>query len=156
MKINEFTDPLRTYIVTVRVVLKNTSTTVRTSIKAEGPSQAFMMLSRLYGMGNVVCITEIVNESARTCQIQLVQEIRPKRIRGQQPHATSDSVQASLVDDAGLQPRRPKLSARPIASPLKHELIRRRLTRQLMRQSNIVSPTADDVRVARNLSLIHI
>ena len=148
MKIDEFMDPLKTYIVTVRVVLRSATSTVRTSIKAEGPSQAFILLSRLYGMGNVVSITEIVNESSRTCEIQAKTIFPEQTTQTLPPEQINDSVQASQAN--ALAPKKRQVSARPIASPVKHELIRRRLTRQLMRQSNIVSPNADDLRVARS------
>jgi hypothetical protein len=62
MKINEFTDPLRTYMVTVRVVLKNSATTVRTTIRAENANQAYIMLTRLYGVGNVQSVQTLMDE----------------------------------------------------------------------------------------------
>ena len=148
MNLKEFTDPLKTYIVTVWVVLKNAISTVRTSIKAEGPSQAYMMLSRLYVVGNVVSITEIVNESARTCEIQR-QAIFPKETTlTLHPEQFNDSVQASQVRAVDTKKR--QVSVRPIPNALKHELVRRQLTRQLMRQSNIVKHNADNMRVARS------
>ena len=36
----------------------------------------------------------------------------------------------------------------PVADPIKHELVREKLTNKLVRQSNIVKPTEDDIRVA--------
>ena len=40
-------------------------------------------------------------------------------------------------------------SARPIADPIKHHKIQQQLTRQFVRQSNIVRPTSDDIRIAK-------
>ena len=38
----------------------------------------------------------------------------------------------------------------PIPDQIKHKLIQDRLTKQLMRQSNIVKPTTDDIQIARD------
>jgi hypothetical protein len=44
----------------------------------------------------------------------------------------------------------PQVSTQPIPDQIKHKVIQDRLTKQLMRQSNIVKPTIDDIRIAKN------
>lgn len=150
MKINEFTDPLKTYLVTVRVVLKNVTSTVRTSIRAESSNQAFLMLSRMYGVGNVQSISELVRESARTSQIQREAAIRPLVVhRRAQPRKIAQNQPSQVHQQQKCPPRR-QVSARPIADPIKHDLVQDKLTTQFMRQSNIVKPTSDDIRIAKN------
>ena len=69
MKINEVSNLPRHYSATVRVVLRDATMTARTTITADSFQQARAMLTRIYGDGNVLSISESVNESARTCQI---------------------------------------------------------------------------------------
>lgn len=74
----------------------------------------------------------IVNEQHSTCQIQQEAVFQDQRV--QTLHPTEKVVQ---------------VSPEPISAHLKHRLVQRRLTNQMMRQSNIVKPTADDVRIAK-------
>lgn len=150
MKINEFTDPLRTYIVTVRVVLKNSTTTVRTTIRAESANHAYIMLTRLYGVGNVQSVSEIVTETARTCQIQRQASFSCPDIQSITQAEKTGPAQDSLVDEAGTGRRRRQLSAQPTPMPIKREMMRRLLTRQLIKKSNIIKPNEDDLRVAHD------
>jgi hypothetical protein len=62
MKINEFTSKLNTYIATVRVVLRDGSTTARTTVTAETLQQAKLILTRIYDDGNVLNITQMMAE----------------------------------------------------------------------------------------------
>lgn len=79
-------------------------------------------------------INEVIqNEVPRTCQIQ----------------------QEALFQDQQVHTLRPtnkitQISAEPIPDELKHRLVQRRLTKQMMRHSNIVKPSSDDIRIARN------
>jgi hypothetical protein len=147
MKINEVTTTLKTYLATVRVVLRDSSTTARTTITADSSSQALMMLSKMYGAGNVLSLNQIVHESSETDQIQLEQAITPTVIQTQQPQLKNASVQSSQVSQ---RPRKRTVSSRPIPDQIKHKLIQDRLTKKLMRQSNIVKPTSDDIEIARD------
>ena len=75
----------------------------------------------------------IVNEQHRTCQIQ----------------------QEAVFSEESIQTQHPKrklaqISAEPIPNQIKHKLIQDKLTKQLMRHSNIVKPTSDDIRIAKN------
>jgi len=145
MKINEVCSPLRRYLATVRVVTKSGSATARTEIKSDAASNAFMMLTRIYGLGNVVNLSEIVCESLRSTQIQLEAPISSRAVqRVQQPQR--DAQKRSYVGRRSVQ-RLP--SARPIADPIKHHKIQQQLTRQFVQQSNIVRPTSDDIRIAK-------
>jgi hypothetical protein len=145
MKINEVCSPLKRYLATVRVVTKSGSATARTEIKSDAASNAFMMLTRIYGLGNVINLSEIVCESLRSTQIQREAPLTPPTVqRVQQPQrgAQKRSYQARRSVQ-----RLP--SARPIPDALKHQKIQQRLTRQFVRQSNIVRPTSDDIRIAK-------
>jgi hypothetical protein len=67
MKINEVTNIPQTYLATVRVVLRNGSTTARTTITADTVQQAKLMLTRMYGEGNVLKITQLMAED---CEVK--------------------------------------------------------------------------------------
>jgi len=54
MKINEVCSPLKRFIATVRVVMKSGSATARTEIKSDSATNAMIMLTRIYGLGNVI------------------------------------------------------------------------------------------------------
>ena len=145
MKINEVCSPLRRYLATVRVVTKSGSATARTEIKSDSASNAFMMLARIYGLGNVINLSEIVCESLRSTQIQREAPLAPptvQRVQQTQRGALRRSYQARRAVQT-------LPSARPIADPIKHHKIQQQLTRQFVRQSNIVRPTSDDIRIAK-------
>ena len=63
MRIHEFSDPFKTYLATVRVVLRDGSTTARTTVTADTYQQARMMLTRIYGDGNVLNINQVMAEN---------------------------------------------------------------------------------------------
>jgi hypothetical protein len=58
MRINEVITTLKSFIVTVTVK----GTYAKTSIDAESISQAKLMLTRIYGEGNVLGINQVANE----------------------------------------------------------------------------------------------
>jgi hypothetical protein len=62
MQITEFTNIPQSYIATVRVVLRDGSTTARTTLTADTYQQARSMLTRIYGDNNVVSIIQVMNE----------------------------------------------------------------------------------------------
>jgi hypothetical protein len=62
MRLHEISNPLKQYIATVRVVLRDGSTTARTTITADTVLQAKLMLTRMYGDGNVLSINQMMNE----------------------------------------------------------------------------------------------
>jgi hypothetical protein len=62
MKINEFTNPLKSYMATIRVVINNNTSTCRTRIDAENSNQALLLLTRMYGVGNVINLTQLMSE----------------------------------------------------------------------------------------------
>jgi translation initiation factor 2B subunit (eIF-2B alpha/beta/delta family) len=90
MKINEVSNLPRQYSATVRVVLRDATMTARTTITADTVHQARAMLTRIYGEGNVLSISEIVNESASTCQIN-AQASFPDQRRRSQPFAKKNA-----------------------------------------------------------------
>ncbi len=62
MKINEVINTPQTYLATVRIVLRDSNTTARTTITADTVMQAKLMLTRMYGDGNVLNITQVMSE----------------------------------------------------------------------------------------------
>jgi hypothetical protein len=62
MRINEVTNNLNTYIATVHVVLQDGSTIAKTQVFADGFNQARAMLIRIYGVGNVLTLSQFTNE----------------------------------------------------------------------------------------------
>jgi hypothetical protein len=62
MKINEFTSKLNTYIATVRVVLRDGSTTARTTVTANTLMHAKALLTRTFGDVNVLNIIQMMTE----------------------------------------------------------------------------------------------
>jgi len=62
MKIDEVTNIPQTYLATVRVVLRDSSMTARTTITADTVQQAKAMLTRTFGDGNVLNINQVMAE----------------------------------------------------------------------------------------------
>lgn len=150
MRLHEFSNPLKTYLATVRVVLKNGSTTARTTVAADSTSNAYLLLVRAFGQGNVVNLSEIVSESPQTDQIQREQAIRPQAVQRRAQPPKVAQIQSSQVQQQRKRPRKRRLSTRAFAAPMKHDLMQDMLTKQFMRQSNIVKPTTDDIRIAKS------
>jgi hypothetical protein len=150
MRLHEFSNPLKHYMATVRVVLYGSSSTVRTTITADCASDAKKLLAAIVGDNNVLSLSHIVTEAPQIDQIQREQAIRPQAAcrRAQPPKVAQ--IQPSQVRQQRKGPQRRRLSTRAIADPIKHNLVQDRLTKQFMRQSNIVKPTSDDIRIARN------
>jgi hypothetical protein len=79
-------------------------------------------------------INEVIqNEVPRTCQIQ-----QEAMFQGQQVQILRPTNKIAQV------------STKPIPDQLKHRLVQSRLAKQMMRHSNIVKPSSDDLRIARN------
>jgi hypothetical protein len=62
MKINEVTNLPQIYLATVRVVLRDSSMTARTTTTADTVQQARAMFTRIYGEGNLLSINQVVSE----------------------------------------------------------------------------------------------
>jgi hypothetical protein len=105
MKINEVTHIPHNYLATVRVVINRTGSTARTYITADNQQQARLILTRLYGAGNVLSINEIVNESSRTCEIQARATFPRHGIQRQRQARKTGPIQLSCVSEAGADTR---------------------------------------------------
>jgi hypothetical protein len=90
----------------------------------------------------------ITKELAGTCQIQREQELRPLVLRSHQLPRKVAQIQSS--QDQHKQQQKPPVSTQAIPDQTKHKLIQDKLTKQFMRQSNIIKPTSDDIRIARD------
>lgn len=79
MHIKEIIFPLKTYLATVRVVLRNSNMTARTTINADTVQQAKLMLTLMYGDGNVLSMNQVmaedkeVSEATKTLSSQELQ-----------------------------------------------------------------------------------
>ena len=62
MKIDEVTSVPHTYLATVRIVLRDSTTTARTTITADTLQQARAMLTHIYGDGNVLTVNQVMAE----------------------------------------------------------------------------------------------
>jgi hypothetical protein len=96
MKINEFTSKLNTYIATVRVVLRDSSITARTTITSDTLQQARAMLTRMYGDGNVLNITQLVSEDEEVSESTKTlssQELQVKALADKAKQATEQKKQ---------------------------------------------------------------
>ena len=62
MRLHEFTNQLKTYLPTVRVVLRDSSMTARTTITADTVQQAKAILTRTFGDCNVLNINQVMAE----------------------------------------------------------------------------------------------
>jgi hypothetical protein len=88
-------------------------------------------------------ISEVIySEHSRTCQIQQEAVVPVQSIQTQHPTRKVAQIQRNK--------KTPQVSTHPIPDQIKHKLVQDRLTKQLMRQSNIVKPTTDDIQIARD------
>lgn len=62
MKINEVTNIPQNYLATVRVVLRDSSMTARTTVTADTLQQARAMFTRIFGDGNVLNVIQVMAE----------------------------------------------------------------------------------------------
>ena len=110
MKITEVTQSLHTYRATVRLHLPDRSLTATTSIGADTLAQARALLLRIYGLGNVVSVSEIVRESAvRTAQERCRSNPEPALSRD----GTCSYMSLSLVSETAkpLSPQQAQVKA---------------------------------------------
>ena len=94
-------------------------------------------------------IIEIIhNVLPRTSQIQQEAVYPELRVLTSQPQQTNTIEQSSTVMQT--RPQKRQVSTRPIPNQIKHKLIQDKLTKNLMRQTNIIKPTADDIQIAKD------
>ena len=63
MKISEISNPLSTFIATVRVVMRNSCTTARISITSDSFMSAKALLAKTYGAENILSLMQLTNEN---------------------------------------------------------------------------------------------
>lgn len=68
MKINELTNIPKSYLATVRVVLRDSTMTARTTITADTVQQARAMLTHIFGEGNVLSINQVMKEDEKVTE----------------------------------------------------------------------------------------
>jgi hypothetical protein len=149
MRLHEFINPLKTYLATVRVVLYGTSATVKTTITADCASDAKKLLAAIVGVNNVLNVSCIACEALQTDQIQRERAIRPPLVRRHAQPRQNAQIQSSQIQQQK-RTRKRTVTARPIASPIKHELVQQHLYKHMLHQANIVKPTSDDIRIAKS------
>lgn len=99
MQINEVTSYLKHYMATIRVVTGSGTVIARTSVTADSKQQARAILIRMYGVGNVMSISDVIRESPQTDQIQLRPTIPAPGGRRQHARAKRSPVQLSCVEE---------------------------------------------------------
>ena len=110
MKINEFTSKINTYIATVRVVLRDTSMTARTTITADSVQQAKALLTRSYGDGNVLNINQVMAEDEEVTEATKTlspQQLQVKALADKAKQATEQKKQ--LVARQAMQKAQEKM-----------------------------------------------
>jgi hypothetical protein len=105
MKVHEIMVSHHQYLASVRVVINGTGSTARTTITADNQQQARLMLTRLYGVGNVLTISEDVSASPRTCEIRAQATFQHHGIERQRQHRKTGPIQLSCVSEAGADTR---------------------------------------------------
>ena len=148
MRFYEFNN-VKPYLATIRVVSHDYSTTVRTAIKAGSQQEARALLRKLFGIENVMSLTEIFKESPENDQIQLEQVVAPPAVPRTQTVQKSAQMQSSPVSRLRGKHKR-QIPASAIPDQIKHRIIQNRLTARMLKRSNIVKPTSDDIRIARD------
>ncbi len=95
MKISEFAHPLHTFIATVRVVTRNTTTTARTTITADTFMSAKAMLARIYDAENILSLAELTNETVIDEQTKTLspQELQVKSMSDRAKQLTQQAKQ---------------------------------------------------------------
>ncbi len=88
-----------TYIATVRVITVTATTTARTTITADTQQQAWAILSRLYGVGNVISISDVMHEAPESHQIQRRATNTRPAIQTQLPKKKNGPVELSCVSE---------------------------------------------------------
>jgi hypothetical protein len=85
MQINEIISPLRLFVATVRLHLENSTVTVKTSVSAEGPTQAMLLLQAVFGIDSVLSLTmnEGVSKSQRDTQTLDSDQLKLKSLADQ-------------------------------------------------------------------------
>ena len=145
MRFKEFFSSFKPFKVTIK--LQHEKSVVTTIFFSDSASNLRKMLVELFGNSNVVSVSEIMLESPQTDQIQREAAIRPHLVLRQ---AQPRKVAQNAIPRVQQRQQRRQVSARPIAAPLKHQVVQNKLTKQFVRQSNIVKPTTDDIEVAKN------
>ena len=148
MRFFEFNN-VKPYLAMVRVVSHDYSATVRTTITAGSQQEARAMLRKLFGTENVMSLTEIFKESPENDQIQLEQVVAPPAVQRAQTIQKSAQIQSSPVSRLRGRLKR-QIPARAIPDQIKHKIIQKRLTAQMLKRGNVVKPTSDDIRIARD------
>ena len=95
MKISEISHPLHTFIATVRVVSRNSTTTARTTITADTFMSAKAMLAKTYGIENVMSLTQLTNETVIDEQTKTLspQELQVKSMSDRAKQLTQQAKQ---------------------------------------------------------------
>lgn len=95
MKISEISHPLSTFIATVRVVMRHTTITARTTVIADTFMSAKAMLAKTYGVENVLSLSQIANESIVDEQTKTLspQELQVKSMSDRAKQLTQQAKQ---------------------------------------------------------------
>lgn len=149
MRFYEF-NKLKKFGALIRIMKGSSWLLCKTSVSAADQQQARALLRKIFGNENVLSISEIKRMPPAAEQIQLEQLVAPPSTQRVNQAQKNAHVQNSQISGGIRASRVRRISSRPIPDQIKHQIIQKRLTNQLLRQSNRVKPTADDLRIARN------
>ena len=96
MLITEITNIPQTYLATVRVVLRDSRMTARTTVTADTLPQARAMLTHIFGDGNVLNITQVMAEDEEVTEATKTlspQELQVKALADKAKQATQQKKQ---------------------------------------------------------------
>ena len=97
MKINEVTNTPQTYMATVRVVLRDGSTTARTTVTADTFQQARLILTRIYGEGNVLGLSQLMSEEEKMTETTKTLSQQELQVKALSDKAAQFKQQAKMV-----------------------------------------------------------
>ena len=84
MRFSQFSSHLNKYKVTIRVVDGSQSMTVNLTLEVDGLSQARFVASKLFGLKNVVSVSEIRNEFIESNETLTADQLKIKSLQDQQ------------------------------------------------------------------------
>ena len=148
MRFYEF-NKLKDFGALILIVKGGSRLVCKTSVSAADQQQARALLRKIFGNENVLSISEIKHMPPAAEQIQLEQLVAPPSTHRVNQAQKNTHVQNSQVSG---RKRRVKQFRPPKAIPdqVKRRIVQKRLAAMMVRQGNLVTPTEDDLRIARD------
>ncbi len=148
MRFYEF-NKLKDFGALILIVKGGSRLVCKTTVSAADQQQARALLRKIFGNENVLSISEIKHMPPAAEQIQLEQLVAPPNNQCANQAPQCAHIQNSQVSG---RKRRVKQFPPPKAIPdqVKRRIVQKRLAAMMVRQGNLVTPTEDDLRIARD------